>query len=112
MRKTISWNSQWEFYKGEDRTTAAWEQVDLSLIHIQMCIRDSVFPDPGSGDYEKWVCAVSEKTGFYGIPVYFWGRKRVPFLSDHHCSHFDRDSDQRGDHPVSYTHLDVYKRQE
>lgn len=29
MRKTISWNSQWEFYKGEDRTTAAWEQVDL-----------------------------------------------------------------------------------
>ena len=62
-------------------------ELGLSLIHIQMCIRDSYFPTWVIPEDHKVTKALEE--AYKGM----YGEERI------------------GSSAVSYTHLDVYKRQ-
>ena len=56
-----------------------------------MCIRDSSYADQGSKDSnDKGVCQVSQSVEIHRLDHVFEGKGHIP---------------------VSYTHLDVYKRQ-
>ena len=73
------------------------QMISLSLIHIQMCIRDSVYE-------ELFELNLAENT--YKILFHQNGKYVIPAMEgrlDTMCMEVAA---------VSYTHLDVYKRQE
>ena len=74
--------------------TAAETEIKLSLIHIQMCIRDRA--ENRIGTEEVVPCA---ENGNQSSALTFYG------------SSFITDATGEVVEPVSYTHLDVYKRQ-
>ena len=71
-----------------------------------MCIRDSYLPDGWRSYMAK---AVKEK---YGKPCMTVGNIRDPKVAEDILARGDADFIGMGRGPVSYTHLDVYKRQE